>query len=541
MLPRRPIERFRAVAAIAAAVIVAGLVGVLTVAIVTIAGPASADPVAADPVGAAAGGGGAAADLAVNVPGPEISIGAESKAVRIDVANSGPATAGHAELTVEFADLAGVRVDFDGPGCHGDVSTRVCPLDEIAPGGHDNSYGVIVTPTVDGRGGPPAPGVAGTMTVSVSATPTDPDTANNRQTVAFTLVPDRVDLTTFGTDLTLTPGAAADLPFAVSNQGSVDAEAVDVSVRLPAYVTFVPDGRPCDYDRSRTGVTCHFSGIAAGQGAADVLGVLVAPNAPGPVALTGGSIAATATVAPALSRRATGPRAAFRSRGTRDLGTDDASPGDDTFDFTVFTSRNPADLAVTSSAASGRVGATVAIGVAITNHGPADSLNTVLRVNAPTGTEFRGVAAGCTAFSAPTVYECPRGRVAAGATVDDRFTLAVLSAAGADGRAQVSGSVPDDRPANNTVPIRVTVVAGSPSPSPSGSPGPSPSGAASTPPPVTPTTPRPGGGLPVTGAPVVLIGATGLAVFVIGACLLLLARRRRPAGSVPPPDGPHIN
>src|SRR5947207_10108233 len=469
---RRPLIRFGAGAAVA------------VTAIFTIgSGPAFAE----DSLGSKA-------DLSVHVPGPQVAVGADEKTIRVDVTNHGPGDVKHGKVSFSTADVPdSVTVDLPtGPGCDKQVTKLVCDLDELRAGGHDSSFAVFLKqnkPDLDA-------GPVGTLTVSVSSELTDPDAANNTETVQLELVPAGVDLTTFGADITLDPGKTDLLPFAVSNQGTQGTANTDVSIKLPDFVTFTGGVTGCDFSQHNSAVVCHFTGLAAGETGADALQVKLAADAPGPVALTGGSIGAAGepaddTPSPALRAQAAKPHKVFsKNKPVKPL---TSKPGEDTFNFTVFTTANPADLAVTATAASGHVGDVVSVTVTVKNNGPATATDAAVTVTAPSGTTIVD-GLGCTPVTAGKVVKCT-GTLHNGESQSGTFKFKIDSATvGSDGEAAITSSLKDPDLTNNKAAITITVLSN---------------------------------GLPVTGTQVGLIGGSGVAAIAVGWVLFLAARRRR--------------
>src|SRR6266545_2788969 len=293
------------------------------------------------------------ADLSVNVPGPKISLKTAAKTVRVDITNVGPDTASDARVTIQVADVSdAVEVVLPGnANCTESPGTVSCPLGDLPARAHEYSLPVTVLPADDAKAGAVAK-----LTVTVSSGIDDPDPANNTQTVQLELVDEVVDLLAF-----------AD---ALGNDPDVECQVVD----------------------HRSGAICHIGRLPANAAApAAALNVTLAKNAPGPMALTGGSVAGVATeVNPVLAALAAqhpdnnGPSV----RAPRGFTDKDSKPGDDTFEFTVFTTANPADLAITAGTASGHVGDIVTVSGTVENHGPADSPSITVIITAPTGTEI---------------------------------------------------------------------------------------------------------------------------------------------------------
>jgi len=184
-------------------------------------------------------------------------------------------------------------------------------------------------------------------------------------------------------------------------------------------------------------------------------------------------------------------------RAPRGFTDKDSKPGDDTFEFTVFTTANPADLAITAGTASGHVGDTVTVSGTVENHGPADSPSITVIITAPTGTEIVD-APHCDPVAPGRIVKCEAPLAAGDGFAEDVKFKITSSTVGNDGTAVVSGPLADPNLDNNTAAIKITVL-------PSGEPG----------------------GLPVTGVKVAVIGAVGLAGVVVGWLLFAATRRRR--------------
>jgi len=195
----------------------------------------------------------------------------------------------------------------------------------------------------------------------------------------------------------------------------------------------------------------------------------------------------------ALKSAAARPHKTFAKIKPQAAPSRDASPGDDVADFTVFTTENPADLAVTATAASGHVGDTVSIAVTVKNNGPATVTDAAATITAPSGTTIVDQL-GCATVTAGKVVKCT-GTLKSGESNTGTFKFRIDNATvGPDGKATIASSIKDPNLTNNTAAITITVL---------------------------PT------GLPITGARAGLIGGAGLAVLLVGGVLVVMARRRR--------------
>jgi LPXTG-motif cell wall-anchored protein len=267
--------------------------------------------------------------------------------------------------------------------------------------------------------------------------------------------------------------------------------------------------RQCRYKADRTAATCEFRrNLPGGNGITfdPPLNVQVAKDAPGPVALTGGIVdgagnedaesdapvdPAAAPVSPDAQDRPLVAPAAFKQQKAAQANA--ANRSKDLGGFSVFTSRNPADLAVTGGSGHGTVGSTVGVTIKVKNNGPASSPHTTVKVTAPTGTELVAMPVGCMFETPGKVGKCT-GPLAAGADASGTFAFKIVaSSVGTNGKAEISGTLEDTVPGNNSAAITITVDSG----------------------------------LPVTGAKVTAIAGAGATVLLVGLGLFLVARRRR--------------
>ena len=488
----------------------------------------------------------AGADLAVSVAGSAV-VEEAGKPFLIRLHNNGPAAATGIRLTIDTKDLNTKKLDVQLPterdGCRVDSQTLVvCVLADIPAGGNDNGIsltGVLIS-SIKGSG------KAGSFTVSAKADTADPNPANNTVTTPVSVVEGGIDLLAYGQDIYTTvegtepvkPGRTGEFLWLLTNAGAAPIRGVTYTITLPPYLTFAKHEKGCAYSRGDTVTKCTFPKAVVKPGEAFLRknGSLPAPtrvklagNAPGPMAITGGVLTGrglregeavppdVSALSVAAEDAAVVPAAeAAKAIEATKKKHKDVDPTDNTVPFSVFTGKNHADLGVTVTDARGKVGDTVKVKLTVTNAGPADAPQTKVKLVAPGGTEFTSVDKSCKATTPGREYLCEVGTFPVGETGTGIFQLKILSAKVTDGRAEVSSAIEDRKPKNNTAPIKVKVRGGGDgSPTPPGSPTASPT--------------KPGGGLPVTGSPVALIGGLGLGAVVLGGGLLLLARRRRTA------------
>jgi hypothetical protein len=477
----------------------------------------AAPPALAEPAGA---------DVQFRVAGNKV-VELASKPFFVQLYNDGPASA---ENIVVKVDLGGLDTNKLGiqpaTGCDEDGTIYTCSLGSLVPGEFNNGFSPFdVTSLEEGATGP-----AGSFTVEVTSDTPDPKADNNKKvTVPVEVAPLAYDLVTIVEDVwdgtigqRVAPGATMPLLFDVINLGALTAEHLVWKVSLPPYVTFAKDEKHdgCTYNKERTEATCElpdaqlhpFGTLSYYLG--DPMLVTVAKDAPGPGALVGGIVAAGArrTEAPVselaaaqataknakdvkVANATTDQKQKAAAANGENNGGNDADNSDNDGAFSVHTAANPADLQVFAGSGSGALGSTVSIPVKVKNDGPASSPFTTLTVTAPTGTELVDVPTGCEFTTAGKVAKC-EGVLAAHESETGAFAFKIASTTIAnDGKATISGTLEDPHPGNNTAAIVITIGSG--------------------------------GGLPITGTKVSVIGGTGTAVLVAGVALFLFARRRR--------------
>ncbi|BCJ65190.1 DUF11 domain-containing protein [Polymorphospora rubra] len=491
----------------------AGLAAALVAATLT-ATPAAAAPEATP-----------SADLNLAVSGERVVRYATVKQFFVRLSNDGPDAAQGVKVTIDAGDIDQNVLIFglpSGPGCEEDGPTKVtCELGDLASGTTVTDFPALFATT------PKRKGSAGSFTVTVNAVTTDPNEANNTQTVNVEAVPGGLDLTAVARDVyadyadntPVAPGETGDLHWALYNAGRDTVQGVTFEIALPPYVTFADQRPGCKYNAENTVASCRRDARIVGPGEIFMMvrpmKVKVAADAPGPVGLSGGWVVGYAN-------GKAGPDA--RSLAARSAGEDtvveaadekvrrDADPSDNAVQFAVVTGRNPVDLSVTGTPATGAVGDTVEVAFEATNKGPATS-SPLFKVQAPAGTTAllpeAGTLPSCVEEDGGLVCGLD-GELGVGQTTSFALKFRIdAEQVGADGQITVSNTFasPESAPEDNAAPITITVSGDGP-----GGPGGGSGG---------------GGGLPVTGVQATLLGGVGLLVLVVGGVLLVLARRRR--------------
>jgi Domain of unknown function DUF11 len=451
-----------------------------------------------------------AANLVVSIPGEKVAVGSAGKFVRIDVVNKGNATATNSRLRLRVTDVADdVTITLPGEpeGCQTTATGAECALGELEEQATVTQITVLVEPKADARRG-----VVGKLTAEVASDATDSDPSDNTDSVELELVRNASDLVVYSADFTIDHGETFDFGLAVANNGSRRAPLLDVMVQLPKYVDFEDQSETdnCAYlDESTNVVWCGWRNFAPGGYVVATIPVKLNPAAPGPAKLGGTvkALAAEKDEAGATLKRADGEAEA----GFRAQLKPDASPGDNTVNFTVTTGENTRDLAVAATSASGAVGATVTSTIEANNLGPAGG-GAIFKIKAPAGTVVlnSNAEAGPDCWTGATNTEESRAfteaaevtcvfsdDIAPGAKATFGVKFKINSSPVGDGKVEISDNfgTPDLDAANNSAAITITI------------------GNA--------------GSLPITGVQVGVIGAVGVAVVAVGAGLLVLSRRRR--------------
>src|SRR5690606_33245360 len=169
--------------------------------------------------------------------------------------------------------------------------------------------------------------------------------------------------------------------------------------------------------------------------------------------------------------------------------------------FAVLTKKNPVDLAVSATKASGKVGDVVKVRVTVRNNGPADANGFAATVALPKGTKLAKVPQACDYNSDRRTLLCNAGNMIdkGGKPAKQDLLLRITSDEVSAGSVKVKSNVPDRNKGNNSARIQISLGEGGGS----------------------------GGGLPVTGVSLTGVIAAGAVAVVLGGVLALLARRRR--------------
>lgn len=442
------------------------------------------------------------ADVSVTVASGEATEDSWSKFVRLTVENDGPDTAKNVIVTVTVPDFTDAKKQIgivDRKRCTGSTSgddiVFTCVLGDLRSGGTDN--GVIF----DFWHGDAPVGAVAEGTVSVTSDTTDPAEKNNTAPFTLSVTPAGVDVSIWAAgELTLKPGETASFSGAdflhIDNESDTKVDGLGFSLSLPAYASFEPDFADCTYSADGRKMNCSPDvELPPGSGLGRLvpftdkspLRITAAADAPGPITLGRGN----ATVTPGTLRDL-GESGTKKTSGSREK----AAPGkgDDSVEFSLFTTDNPVDLSIKAAGASGRVGDTLSVDLTVTNTGKVTAPGVTITFTAPEGTTITGGPSDCAEKTKGKVWACASTAwVAPGKTGSGTFKLRLDSKDVKDGSATVESGVKDSNPADNTVAVTVTI----------------------------------GGGLPITGTSLVIAGIVAAVLLVAGAALILFTRKRR--------------
>ena len=449
-----------------------------------------------------------------------VTVDGGSKTAQIAVTNAG--TSPVTGLLLAFG-TAGAPIDprigFRPPaGC----TATGCAVGDLASYAR-KAYAFTVEPTAE----LPAGGAAFTVSVHDAG-------GRWRESATVTVVPrgQGIDIGVVSIpDITLAAGGSAPLPIVIVNKGTRPTEdGFAVELVGEAVLAFREDYSNC-VPGPETGVVCVFDqalapGASYTVASSTPLTVSVDRTLAGPAEHHGAVYAFGLAAAPDAAKKALGRPGptvrlvpAVRSLDVEPQDPSELNAWDNVTSIVVKVARNPADSVAVGGTFAGAIGDTRTIKVGFRNDGPADVLRPArgwtqsARVRIPSGLRLTAVDRGCV----PSADGEPNGDhpgrisghdyvcVATSALAAGEQQLFSFTAEIQDGRNEEEGSITVDggvqeaRTTNNTAVVEVEVTAG---------------GGA-------------GGGLPVTGTPVVPVAATGLLLVLAGGAMVLPARRRR--------------
>jgi hypothetical protein len=253
-------------------------------------------------------------NLALSVSDKKIATDSLGKTFSVKVTNNGPDDVGPFDVEFDVSGLDTSKVTFnalpDITGCESTAATTIlCSFEGL---GFEKDLTVKIPFALDHT--PGQTGAAGSFAVKV-VDETDPDLSDNEATVHVEIPGSGVDLGVFALDVSrldengdftgepLLPGETSVVFAGIVNQGDKVADGVKVSVKLPEHVTFAEVEEGCSYSADNRTVNCEYGTMQVAPEKFDptvpfaraaFFPVTVAPDAPGPVNLTGGTFSAAA-------------------------------------------------------------------------------------------------------------------------------------------------------------------------------------------------------------------------------------------------------
>jgi hypothetical protein len=500
-------------------------------------------------------------DLALSFSSdPVAQVDNSGATVSVYVYNNGGAPASAVTLTLDLSklstDVVATAPDWND-ACALDGTKVTCTVGGLESGQIED----VSALTLASRPGA-AVGPAGEITVTIDGAEDDANPADDTATFPVTVIASGPDLIVVADDLNTAKnpvGPGDKVPFhgAVGNEGDSVATGATITIGLVTGATFVERYSDCTYEDyypndiggayvyGPSQVTCPLPELAPGEGlllfdpesGESAFTVTFGRNLPGPAENYGNleaRLADEARTAKGLKKTAgNGPSFAAEVKKLRAktqasksaLAKQKSVLGElDDFDnyasFRFWSKKNTLDVRVSAKPISGKVGETVNLPYEIVNEGPSDGGGPSAVITAPSGTVLLPAdwcwTDGTEQQQLPESkklrcnFESEYPAVASGyGRLKPTLRLKIKSTPGTDGTIHAEsccvGST-ESNPSNNTVSIVFSAEAGS-----GGS----------------------GGGLPVTGSPIVLTAGIGGAVVVLGIVLMLVFRRRRVVLEVP--------
>lgn len=201
------------------------------------------------------------ADLGVTLGGTTLSFGPAAKELGVSVTNHGPDTINGYKLTFDTSLLDTAKVELVLPDwC--DDATKTCTSIASLANAENHDYPIFQLK----RKPAATAGAAGKLTISVSSTVSDPNTANNSASADVTLLESTgVDLKVFANDIgideegdltPILPGGTSTSTGFFYNQGTKTAKGLRATIVLPPGVTFVDHEVFCEYSDGDTKAVC---------------------------------------------------------------------------------------------------------------------------------------------------------------------------------------------------------------------------------------------------------------------------------------------
>ena len=355
------------------------------------------------------------ADLAITkTDAPDPVVTGNDLTYTLTVTNSGPNAAANVTIT---DTLPGGVTFVSATGCTNPSGTVTCVIGTLGNGANAQRT-IVVRPTVAN------PSLSNTATVTASTT--DPNTANNSAT-ATTVVSPAANLALTKTDAPDPALLGEELFYSLSvtNNGPDAASGVTITDTLPGGVTFVSASGCTNVSGT---VTCSIGALANGANAQRT--IVVRPTVVNPTLSNTASVSAS---------------------------TVDPVPGNNS--STATTVVNPAaNLALTKTDSPDPVlaGQDLTYTLTVTNNGPSDAAGVTITDPLPSGVTFVSAGAGCT--NASGTVTCTIGALANGAnavrTIVVRPTGAITNVSNT---ATASATTGDPNLSNNTATATTSV------------------------------------------------------------------------------------
>lgn len=491
-----------------AAAVVGGVAALLT----ALAGPVGAQP--------------ATPSASANLDVLEIPIGVDEstagKVVALDVFENSPPPVRPDVISIEVdgSTAAGVLVvSVSGPDCLATGQVTTCEV-PYRPAPFNVMFDALAV-NLKVAGGA-AVGDVGTVTVTVTGDGLAPTTTEHEITVAPSgsdLVGERV----VGPEVAA--GGIASYRPIIQNAGDQTAEVVRITLHDSRYARFDDRFRNCEAGDDGTLCTIEIE-LAPGETAQvspeSAIAFQVPAHAPHRHWASVFFEASEVSTAPATDP-ADGPLLEFVEISSGDFG-----PGRTGGQFAFQVGDNPADVAAIGAEITGAVGEVVDVTLAAVNDGPADVERTDgnrpnLAITFPAGVEVVSLGQdegalddgprlcgplidGVPAFGSEPAgldYVCDIGLLPAGERASFTFQVEITGTAATTGSVEVVGDFLDSDRDNQTADIVLNATGGT------------------------------GGGLPVTGPPVLITAGAGTALLALGLAIFLAARQRRVRMVVP--------
>lgn len=372
----------------------------------------------------------AAAALAITkVALPNPLVAGSAATYRIAVTNGGPSDARDVIISdILPTGLVPTSASSSQGNCTTTGQTVSCPAGAVPAG---STITVLIGVNVSSA-------ATGTVTNTATATTSTGNAAPSSVTIATPVqIQADLNLTQTATPSTVAAGGAITYTFTLTNNGPSNADTVRFNNPLAAGVLVLPGGisstgNACSAAGDNASVSCDFGTVAPGTSRTVVISAAVDP--------------------------ATAAGTALTNIGTVTSPTTDPTPADRVATVTTQVA-TVADLAVVVSPVTDPpvAGANQSFVISVSNNGPSNATNVVLRNPLPTGTTFVSATsnAGTCALEGTDVV-CSVAAIGSGASVTVQLTYTLPSnVAGTSltNTATVSSTTPtlsDPIPANNT-------------------------------------------------------------------------------------------